>query len=176
MDDKQLDLLLEESLKGSVAANAHVLDGMENRVIRKLEERQVSFFERWMSMFSPKARLSFAYAGTAIATLIIGIFIGGVWDLSPSDGYQGVTFIVAMPEANQVAVAGDFSGWQPLEMTRDEKGIWALELDLEPGRYEYNFVMDGVAWKPDPRADEYVTTYGQTQNSVKYVGEKGTAL
>lgn len=35
-------------------------------------------------------------------------------------------------------------------MTRSESGFWTVELELEPGQYEYKFVFDGSSWECDP--------------------------
>lgn len=54
------------------------------------------------------------------------------------------------PYARSVQLAGDFNGWSRLTcpMTR-ENGRWLARIDLEPGNYEYKFVVDGV-FIPDP--------------------------
>lgn len=173
MDDKQLETLLQDNYQQHVNSQARVLEGLEDRVCKVLETKPNKAAPRQPWTFFPRLKLTFAFAGTAMATLLIGMLIGG--NLGSTFGqrdYQGVTFVVALPEANEVTVIGDFNGWQPAAMTRGGGGIWSLELDLAPGRYEYAFIIDGVAWKPDPRADEYVKSYGST-NSVKYVNTKG---
>ena len=56
-----------------------------------------------------------------------------------------VRLVVVQPGARVVQAAGDFNGWNPsrtpLEQTAD--GAWTVTLPLEPGRYEYQFVVDG---------------------------------
>jgi 1,4-alpha-glucan branching enzyme len=55
-----------------------------------------------------------------------------------------------------VQAAGDFNGWNPsrtpLEPTSN--GAWTVTIPLEPGRYEYQFVVDGEQWIADPFAIE----------------------
>lgn len=173
MDDKQLETLLKENYQQHMNTQVHVLEGLEDRVCQMLEGKPNKSAPRQPWMFFPRFKLTFVFAGTAMATLLIGLLIGGTLGLPFGErDYQGVTFVVALPEANDVAVIGDFNGWQPATMTRSGGGIWSLQLDLSPGRYEYAFIIDGVAWKPDPRADEYVKSYGST-NSVMYVDTKG---
>jgi len=57
------------------------------------------------------------------------------------------------PEALEVFVAGSFDDWKAtsLPMVRLESGLWVKELVLEPGEYEYLFVVDG-RWTSDPQA------------------------
>ena len=68
-----------------------------------------------------------------------------------------VRLIVLQPGAMSVHVAGDFNGWSPsqtpLEPTADGRA-WAVMLRLDPGRYEYQFVVDGERWLADPFAAE----------------------
>jgi hypothetical protein len=67
-----------------------------------------------------------------------------------------VRLVVVQPRARVVQAAGDFNGWNPtrtpLEQTSD--GAWTVTLPLEPGRYEYQFVVDGDRWIGDPFAVE----------------------
>jgi anti-sigma factor RsiW len=67
-----------------------------------------------------------------------------------------VRLVVVEPDARVVQAAGDFNGWNPsrtpLEQTAD--GAWTVTLPLEPGRYEYQFVIDGEQWIGDPFAAE----------------------
>jgi 1,4-alpha-glucan branching enzyme len=62
-----------------------------------------------------------------------------------------ITFTFYAPNARSVCLAGDFNGWnmssQPLNKAKTGKGggIWRRIAYLEPGVYEYRFVVDG-AW------------------------------
>jgi 1,4-alpha-glucan branching enzyme len=56
------------------------------------------------------------------------------------------------PEANTVAVAGEFNQWNPqADMLKKTKaGWWRTSVRLAPGRYQYRFVIDGEQWAEDP--------------------------
>lgn len=62
------------------------------------------------------------------------------------------------PERN-VFLTGGFNGWQPddpkFELKEGKDGVWSVTVTLDPGKYEYKFVLDGrlVA---DPNAIESV--------------------
>ena len=60
------------------------------------------------------------------------------------------------PAAETVQVAGDFNGWDPgrTSLERVSADAWAVTITLEPGRYEYMFVIDGKRWIADPSASE----------------------
>ncbi len=65
---------------------------------------------------------------------------------------EGVLFVLDAPQASFVTVTGDFTDWSqdgiPLKRNA-ENGLWKAVVDIEPGRYEYRFIIDGV-WEPDP--------------------------
>lgn len=69
---------------------------------------------------------------------------------APKGTPDGVVFSIEAPEARQVQLVGDFNGW-----ALDGNGmtpvasIWTKVLKLEPGRYRYRFVVDGI-WMSDP--------------------------
>ena len=71
---------------------------------------------------------------------------------------QRVHLELIAPNAKEVFVAGSFNDWHPAvaPMISLEKGKWAKELMLPPGRYEYRFVVDGE-WVDDPTACERVS-------------------
>jgi 1,4-alpha-glucan branching enzyme len=64
-----------------------------------------------------------------------------------------VIFICTVTAAKQVALMGDFNGWQPdaTPMKRQADGCWHAQLALKAGHHHYLFLVDG---KPmlDPRA------------------------
>ncbi len=80
---------------------------------------------------------------------------------------QLVHFELADPVARRVCVAGTFNNWQAREgeMVRDGNGIWARDVKLKPGTYEYRLVVDG-RWMPDPRADHSVVNGSGERNSL----------
>lgn len=58
---------------------------------------------------------------------------------------QKVTFALLAPEAQQVSLLGDFSGWeqQPVSMKKLKDGRWQATLALAEGKYEYRYLVDG---------------------------------
>jgi chromosome partitioning protein len=58
-------------------------------------------------------------------------------------------------EASDVRVAGDFNGWVPdrgvrsLIASEGQNRVWTKILCVEPGTYQYRFVVDGE-WREDP--------------------------
>jgi len=67
-----------------------------------------------------------------------------------------VRLVVVHPGAQTVQAAGDFNGWNPARTPLEQvsSGAWTVTIPLEPGRYEYMFVVDGQQWIADPFAPE----------------------
>ena len=103
-------------------------------------------------------------AGLALAASFAGLVILGTLGVTgrgaapavaaaTTDTVHLVRFVLVNPTASQVALVGDFNGWQgaSLERTGDPaSGVWSVSLPLTAGRYEYAFVVDGKRWIADP--------------------------
>lgn len=84
---------------------------------------------------------------------------------------EGILFILNAPNAQNVYCTGEFTNWsrEGIRMEKDEKtGFWKTVLHLEPGEYEYRFIVDGV-WIKDPNnTDSVLNEFGQ-ENSLLIV-------
>lgn len=81
-----------------------------------------------------------------------------------------INFELRAPQAKKVALAGNFNSWKEtkLLLKKNDSGLWKIEVDLKPGRYEYKFVVDGQ-WITDPaNANTAINAYGSA-NSIKEV-------
>ncbi|HDQ14847.1 MAG TPA: hypothetical protein ENN41_08545 [Sediminispirochaeta sp.] len=60
------------------------------------------------------------------------------------------------PQAERVSVVGDWNGWDPqAQRMHDENGdgVWELKIELDrSGEYQYQFIIDGQKWVPDPNS------------------------
>lgn len=61
--------------------------------------------------------------------------------LSGSTVRVSVTYTEPVQE---LAIAGDFSGWEPVPMRRVGPGVWTVELDLGIGVHRYSLIADGT--------------------------------
>jgi 1,4-alpha-glucan branching enzyme len=84
---------------------------------------------------------------------------------------RGVEFEFPAPQAKKVYLAGNFNDWDTRQtpMIKDRKGIWRATLQLEAGKYEYRFFVDGQ-WENDPSCTSWVPNEFGTQNCLRVVG------
>lgn len=93
-----------------------------------------------------------------------------------SRAFVPVRFELSAPAAKSVCLAGTFNSWcassKPMHLQGD--GRWVKETTLQPGAYEYCFVVDGH-WLPDPEGKDYVPNPFGGRNSVLIVHAAPTA-
>ena len=139
-----------------------------DRIKKQIAIPGLSFPRKRESIFS------FRLAGAA-ATAVLVIFFAFTFIFNtpdtPSICSAEVQFSLRISDnkAHTVAIAGDFNGWNPqdnLLEDPDGDGIWTATLNLEPGRYEYMFVLDGEKWFPDPNALRYVKDGFGNKNAI----------
>jgi hypothetical protein len=158
---------------------------------------------RWRRLLEPIAALwtprtvQWNLAGAAVAAcvaLVAGLLAASAWrqtGAAPPEGGTSasaaapqdsrpvlVRLVVLQPGATMVHAAGDFNGWDPARtpLTPVADGAWAVTLPLEPGRYEYMFVVDGTQWIADPFAIEQNDDGFGSRNAVLDVRPAGASL
>jgi anti-sigma factor RsiW len=114
-----------------------------------------------------------ALAGVAVALLGVGLFAGyhvgasrgrapevavavAAADSAPQKTL--VRFALRAPEARRVELVGSFNGWgsEGIALNRGSDENWVASVELQRGKYEYTFVIDGERWVPDPAAGQLV--------------------
>jgi len=77
-------------------------------------------------------------------------------------------------EAGDVRIAGDFNGWVPdrgvrsLIASEGQQRVWTKVLTLEPGTYQYRYVVDGE-WREDPSNPQSAPGPTGQPNSILHV-------
>ena len=81
-----------------------------------------------------------------------------------------VAFTITAATDVPVFLAGTFNNWDPESIRLEgQDGVYAVELDLAPGSYEYKFIVNGFwTMDPDPARDWVPNGLG-TLNSVVVV-------
>ena len=90
---------------------------------------------------------------------------------SPKSAKRKVTFLYTDPNAQKVALAADFSGWEQgaIPMKKQKDGVWKTSLNLATGTYEYRFLVDGQ-WHDDPQCLTRLPNPFGADNCVRIVG------
>ena len=85
----------------------------------------------------------------------------------PKQTKKKVTFTYLAPEAQNVLLAGDFTGWDqaPLAMKKDKSGLWKKVVSLPAGKYEYRLLVDGQ-WRDDPQCPNRQPNQFGSENCV----------
>ena len=154
-----------------------VPENLTENIMTKISQKEIQIQSSWMDRIKRRIsipRLSIRLAGAAaVAALIIFFaftFIFNTPDTSLICSAE-VQFSLKINDskAHTVAIAGDFNGWNPQTNILEDPegdGIWTGTLKLEPGRYEYMFVLDGEKWFPDPNALRYVKDGFGNKNAI----------
>ncbi len=121
----------------------------------------------------PRVSLKWAAAlGTAMVVAVMGfnLYFSPVQPIC-TNNLSEITFTL-QADASQVksiAIVGDFNDWDPKRNPLNDEngdGVWTTTLKLEPGRYEYMFILDGQQWIPDPAAYRYVRDGFGNKNAI----------
>ena len=144
-------------------------------------------------LFAPRD-LRWNLAGAVAMAAVLALVIAGMFVRSqqrvPADtvvavppaavspSIVSVRLVVVHPGARTVQVAGDFNEWNPTRTPLEEvsNGAWTVTLSLEPGRYEYMFLVDGQQWIADPFALEHNDDGFGSRNAVLEVRPPADAL
>jgi hypothetical protein len=78
---------------------------------------------------------------------------------SRKSGLREVFFEKFAPGSSSVAVAGEFSGWETIALSRSEDGVWRSVVLVAPGTYQYRLVFDG-SWEADPERETVEGPHG----------------
>lgn len=171
-------------LMGSLHVDIEASEVLRDNVMREIESVGAPFWRRVVDWcVRPRTiRLSPAAGGLALAaSAAIAILFVGVLPTSDTGGVEVAgnevvtRFVFIAPEASAVQVTGDFVDWSAdgiaLENERGT-GVWTIDVPLEPGVYQYAFVVDGAEWRPDPRAVSHVDDGFGRENSVVIVSRE----
>jgi hypothetical protein len=143
---------------------------LTSRVMAKIRHESDHRVER--SATSPAARARRRWVSVAAAAVLL---VAGSVSLTLGFVDRGASAVVVQltfeaPRANAVSVVGDWNGWDPTAHSLsdpDADGTWSIELRVEAGKeYQYQFIVDGEKWVPDPNAAIHVSDGFGGTNSI----------
>ncbi|MFC1825623.1 glycogen-binding domain-containing protein [Thermodesulfobacteriota bacterium] len=139
-----------------------------NSIMGHIRPKRLSLLRRaWLKMQSPFSVTPFKIISVGASIVIIlffaGLFLRDSMDKkvswvapgSQQGSFKTVIFTLDLPHASRVEVIGSFNRWTPgvFNMHWDEhQKVWSLALQLEGGKHEYAFLVDGKRVLQDPKA------------------------
>jgi len=136
----------------------------------------------WLVSPAP-IRVSPLAAGLVAAAVVLALVLPGPRRGSPDTGPIAaapteivyVQFMLDAPMATSVAVAGDFTDWEPAFTLDDPDGdgIWSGRVPVRAGLHAYMFLVDDTEWMTDPNAARYQDDGFGNRNAVLAVGTSG---
>ncbi len=129
--------------------------------------RSLAAAARWL--WSPRPltlRPAYALAGAVALATVISVSVLQP-ATHPAPARVLVQFRLGDAGAHEVALVGDFNGWQPAhQLHQVESGVWSVDVALTPGIYNYVFVIDGKTWRLDPLAPRVTDGFGGSSSRV----------
>lgn len=95
-----------------------------------------------------------------------------VQQVSSESGEVMLRFVYIDEEAKSVSVAGDFSNWEPVELTKQNvngETVWTGLVQMSRGEHNYMFVKNGDKWVTDPLAPVQRDDGFGNKNAVIYI-------
>ena len=131
---------------------------------------------RWTVRFSPVGLAAAAALAAVVVTSSLLLRPGPTAEpaisASEAQNPEVTQFVLVAPNAQSVALVGDFNDWSLSATTLARQagdGIWWVTVKLPPGRYRYAFVVNGTTWRSDPNAPGSEDEFGRP-NSVVTIG------
>lgn len=175
-------------LIGTVRQDVTAPPALRAAVMREVARLSVPAWRRWADWLlrprpvsiSPAWGGSLAFAATAAIVLVTSqLAPRGAEPVADATVERAVTrFVLVAPEASSVHVTGDFAAWSADGIALQDlrgSGIWTVDVPLDPGTYQYTFIIDGAEWRPDPGAVAQVDDGFGQMNSLVVVTGNGEA-
>jgi hypothetical protein len=153
------------------------MQNLTQNIMAKISQEEIQIQSSWLDHLKRQIsipRLSFPLVGSVATAALVIFFTFTFFFNTPvtspiCSAEVQFSFRISDNKTHTVAIAGDFNNWDPqanILQDPEEDGVWTGTLKLEPGRYEYMFVMDGEKWFPDPNALRYVKDGFGNKNAI----------
>lgn len=171
MEKNELELLLRQlskEVKNMSENETYVFSDQEiQNIISCLPSLDQPYFEKYNNfIFNIKEFFAEFIKHFFVPLSIVGIFLLffiNYYQNNVTKKYIEVNFVLNYPQAKVVQIAGDFTQWQPVMLTKKD-GFWQISLKLKPGEYKYIYIIDGQPYL-DPQRNVVEDIFG-TKNSV----------
>ncbi len=95
-----------------------------------------------------------------------------IQQVAQSQSQVWVRFVYIDENAQSIEVAGDFNGWEPVPLDKQEvngEQVWTGLVSMSRGEHRYMFVKDGEKWVTDPMAPMQREDGFGNKNAVIYL-------
>ena len=160
--------LVMESIENINLPNASTEQENEN-----IWDRMMNPLRSLLNSGMPYFRPALGYAFVLIAAALSGYYVGmqtpdaqlatttadSEIQLTSENNYENsvwIRFIYIDDTAEEMAVAGDFSDWEPIPLDRqtvEGQKVWSGLIEITRGEHKYMFLKNGETWLTDPLAD-----------------------
>ena len=180
-NNDKIDKWIDDTLK-KTARNPESSHLFRKLVMEEIQDKN----ERWLQtvknfLFRPriiKWNMAAGFASTALLLIVffvyeaIGIQDGLPFRNASSSDIVHVRFMYQSDVAKHIALSGNFTQWRPTySLQQITPGVWQISVPLKPGRYEYQFIIDGERRFADPNALQYQDDGFGGKNSIVIVGD-----
>lgn len=194
-------LRFDQKLKGTDFSSYSVPAGFSDRVMSAIEAEEthserVTILDRlkeWtQTLFEPREfqlRPAFAMAMLLAVIVLVGlpyytdqpadnqiasnnIESTTVQQVSDNGEQVWTRFVYIDKDAKSVSVAGDFSDWNPIELTKKNlngEQVWTGLVPMDRGEHRYMFIKNGEQWVTDPLAPVQQDDGFGNKNAVIYL-------
>lgn len=166
-DHSSSSFRVPEGFSDEVMAGITAVEKTASRASNPLFNRLSKLFEPRQITVQP-ARVTAGLAVLLIIFLTLPLAYGPVWEDEEATPVRGVAeeqqdqlwmrFVYVSDDAETVEVAGDFSDWDRIPLTKNSVNgevVWTGLVPMSQGEYRYMFVKDDEEWVTDPLADSY---------------------
>jgi hypothetical protein len=154
------------------------------RVMGALSTRSGGRFASWKRKLLSPVTVTFTpikWAPAMVGLLLVAaLLLPSLLDHGPASAPGEKTSLVTLrfsfenPRAHSVALIGTFNNWSPEGYRMQTRGHrWVYQVQVEPGRYDYAFLVDGRRVVPDPNARFSRKDGFGRYNSVVWAGAEG---
>ena len=144
--------LYKERLKRLEGHEEKAPDDFAARVMAALPDNpRLAWWERLGSFWPERRFWPIPAVAGALALFVIVASLNLIWPTQAKVLIPVVLDLYA-PSAKQVDLVGTFAGWKAGELPLkgpDAVGYWTIAMKLVPGRYEYEFLVNGTRFVPD---------------------------
>lgn len=170
--------------------------GFTERVMERIKKRPIPFKQRIVEWIRSdlEIHMNWAWKWAMVSILVFSILGVAGWQYFRLQRLHSeietlerrfselekqpipMRFVFYNPSAKSVHLAGTFNDWRAGREYQlanlGQNGIWSITLMLEPGVYEYMFLVDGKDWITDPAAMDFCPDgFGRKNSIVEVVGE-----